>query len=109
MDPRYRCAPLRRDRVPGRNSAGSTKLETALGLWGGIAIATAVATALAFQFLGVISSSTSATLQAIGAGALIAMAAETMIPEAFHNGPRYSGMLAAGGFSSLLLIAALVR
>jgi zinc transporter, ZIP family len=80
-----------------------------LGLWGGIAIATAVATALAFQFLGVISSSASATLQAIGAGALITMAAETMIPEAFHNGPRYSGMLAAGGFSSLLLIAALVR
>jgi hypothetical protein len=37
------------------------------------------------------------------------MAAETLIPEAFHNGPRYSGVLAAGGFSGLLLIAALVR
>ena len=30
-----------------------------------------------------------AFVKAYGAGALIAMAAETMIPEAFHNGPRY--------------------
>jgi hypothetical protein len=26
------------------------------------------------------------------------MTAETMIPEAFHNGPRYSGVLAAAAF-----------
>ena len=42
-----------------------------------------------------------AMLKAFGAGALIAMAAETMIPEAFHNGPRYSGVLAASGFAAL--------
>lgn len=41
---------------------------------------------------------------AFGAGALIAMAAETLIPEAFHNGPRYSGVLAAGGFAALILL-----
>jgi hypothetical protein len=32
------------------------------------------------------------------------MAAETMIPEAFHNGPRFSGVLAASGFATLILL-----
>jgi len=50
-----------------------------------------------------------AILKAYGAGALIAMAAETMIPEAFHNGPRYSGVLAAAGFTALILLGKLVR
>jgi len=50
-----------------------------------------------------------AILKAYGAGALIAMAAETMIPEAFHNGPRYSGVLAAAGFGALILLGELAR
>ncbi len=44
-----------------------------------------------------------------GAGALIAMTAESMIPEAFHNGPRYSGVLAAAGFAALILLGELAR
>ena len=74
-----------------------------LRLWGAIALATAVTTALAFHFLTDLGAHTTAMLEAYGAGALIAMAAETMIPEAFHNGPRYSGVLAAAGFSALIL------
>ena len=50
-----------------------------------------------------------AILKAYGAGALIAMAAETMIPEAFHNRLRYSGVLAAAGFTALILLGKLVR
>ena len=50
-----------------------------------------------------------AILKAYGAGALIAMTAETMIPEAFHNGPRYSGVLAAAGFAALILLGELAR
>jgi zinc transporter ZupT len=48
-------------------------------------------------------------LQAFGAGALLAMTAETMIPEAFHNSPRFSGLLAAFGFGLLLLVDATTR
>jgi hypothetical protein len=44
-----------------------------------------------------------------GAGALIAMTAETMISEAFHNGPRYSGVLAAVGFAALILLGEVAR
>ena len=80
-----------------------------LSLWGGIAIGTAAATALAFYFLSDLGSSVTAILTAYGAGALIAMAAETMIPEAFHNGPRYSGVLAGAGFAALFLLGELVR
>jgi zinc transporter, ZIP family len=80
-----------------------------LSLWGGIALGTAVVTALAFYLLSDLGPNATAILKAYGAGALIAMAAETMIPEAFHNGPRYSGVLAAAGFAALILVGALAR
>jgi zinc transporter, ZIP family len=80
-----------------------------LSLWSGIALGTAAATALAFYFLSDLGPDATAILKAYGAGALIAMAAETMIPEAFHNGPRYSGVLAAAGFAALILFAELAR
>jgi hypothetical protein len=32
-----------------------------------------------------------------------------VIPEAFHNGPRFSGLLAAFGFGLLLLVDAAIR
>jgi len=80
-----------------------------VGLWGGIALGTAATTALAFNFLGNLGPNLTAIVLSYGAGALIAMAAETMIPEAFHNGPRYSGVLAAVGFAALILFSELVR
>jgi len=80
-----------------------------LSLWCGIALGTAVITALAFSLLGDIGPNATAIVMAYGAGALIAMAAETMIPEAFHNGPRYSGVLAAVGFAALILLSELVH
>ena len=80
-----------------------------LSLWSGIALGTAAATALAFYFLSDLGPHATAILKAYGAGALIAMAAETMIPEAFHNGPRYSGLLAAAGFAALILFGELAR
>ena len=78
-----------------------------LSLWSGVALGTAVTTALAFYLLTNLGPDTTAMLKAFGAGALIAMAAETMIPEAFHNGPRYSGVLAASGFAALILLGEL--
>jgi ZIP family zinc transporter len=80
-----------------------------LGLWSGITFGTAATTALAFYSLSDLGPDTTAILKAYGAGALIAMTAETMIPEAFHNGPRYSGVLAAAGFAALILLGELVR
>ena len=80
-----------------------------LSLWSGIALGTAVTTALAFYLLSDLAPGVTAMLKAFGSGALIAMAAETMIPEAFHNGPRYSGVLAASGFAGLILLSELAN
>jgi ZIP family zinc transporter len=80
-----------------------------LSLWSSIALVSAATTALAFFFLGDLGPDANALLKAYGAGALIAMAAETMIPEAFHNGPRYSGVLAASGFAALILAGELAK
>jgi len=80
-----------------------------LSLWGAITLGTAATTALAFYFLNDLGPNATAILKALGAGALIAMVAETLIPEAFHNGPRYSGVLAAAGFAALILVGELAR
>ncbi len=76
-------------------------------LWGMIALLSAITTAAAFSALGDIGNATSAGLMAYAAGSLIAMVTETMVPEAFHNGPRYSGVLAAAGFAALMMLAGL--
>ena len=78
-------------------------------LWGGIAIGAALAIAAGYVAFGSLGEAWPPRLQAFGAGALIAMTAETMIPEAFHNSPRFSGLLAAFGFGLLLLLDAMTR
>lgn len=75
-------------------------------LWSAIALGTALATAAGYAASGSLGQSGPPHLQAFGAGALLAMTAETMIPEAFHNSPRFSGFLAAIGFCVLLLVEA---
>jgi ZIP family zinc transporter len=87
----------------------SRSFSYVLSLWGVITLGTAASTALAYYFLNDLGPGATAILKALGAGALIAMAAETMIPEAFHNGPRYSGVLAATGFAGLILLGELAR
>ncbi len=87
----------------GMRRAGRSR-RYVLGLWSGIALGTALATALAFHLLGGVGTEWLALLRAFSAGLLIALAAETMIPEAFHDAPRYSGLLAALGFATLLVV-----
>ena len=78
-------------------------------LWSAIAIGAAAAIVAGYVGFGSLSQAWPPRLQAFGAGALLAMAAETMIPEAFHNSPRFSGLLAAFGFALLLLVDAAIR
>jgi ZIP family zinc transporter len=87
-------------------SRSSTYVMT---LWAGTTFVTAATTAVAFYFVRELGPHATAILKAYGAGALIAMTAETMIPEAFHNGPRYSGVLAAAGFAALILLGEVAR
>jgi ZIP family zinc transporter len=92
----------------GMRAAGRSR-RYVLGLWLGVTLSSASLTALAFGALDFVGAAAAGTLQAFAAGALLSMTAETLIPEAFHSGPRFSGLLAAAGFASIALLAELLR
>jgi len=100
--------PVALSSTAGMRAAGRSYLYIFL-LWGVIAIGAAFAIAAGYVGFGMFSQAWPARLQAFGAGALLAMTAETMIPEAFHNSPRFSGLLAALGFGLLLLVDGATR
>ena len=100
--------PVALSSTAGMRAAGRSYLYIVL-LWSAIAIGGAVAIAAGYVGFGSLSDAWPTRLQAFGAGALLAMTAETMIPEAFHNSPRFSGLLAAFGFGLLLLVDAAAR
>jgi ZIP family zinc transporter len=78
-------------------------------LWIAVAIGAAVSVAAGSVAFASLSGASPPRLQAFRAGALLAMIAETLIPEAFHNSPRFSGLLAAFGFGLLLLVDVMTR
>jgi zinc transporter, ZIP family len=92
----------------GMRTAGRSYRYIVL-VWGATAIGAAVAVAAGYALFGSLGESSPPRLQAFGAGALLATTAETMIPEAFHNSPRFSGFLAAIGFAVLLAVDAATR
>ena len=92
----------------GMRAAGRTYTYVFL-LWSAVAIGAAVSIAAGYVVFGSLSQAWPPRLQAFGAGALLAMIVETMIPEAFHNSPRFSGLLAAFGFGLLLLVDVTTR
>ena len=100
--------PVALSSTAGMRVAGRTYTYIFL-LWSVIAIGAAVAIVAGYVGVGSLSQAWPPRLQAFGAGALLAMAAETMIPEAFHNSPRFSGLLAAFGFGLLLVVDATTR
>jgi ZIP family zinc transporter len=92
----------------GMRVAGRRRAHIFL-VWIAIAIGSAVAIVGGYLGSGSLGPAWPPRLQAFGAGALLAMTAETMIPEAFHESPRFSGLLAAFGFGLLLVVDATTR
>ena len=100
--------PMALSSTAGMRAAGRSYRYIIL-LWSAIAIGAASAIATGYVGFGSLGQAWPPRLQAFGAGALLAMTAETMIPEAFHNSPRFSGLLAALGFGLLLVVDATTR
>jgi ZIP family zinc transporter len=100
--------PVALSSAAGMRAAGRSYAYILL-LWTAIAVGGAIAIATGYVGFGSLNAAWPSRLQAFGAGALLAMTAETMIPEAFHNSPRFSGLLAALGFCLLLLVDATTR
>lgn len=85
----------------GMRDAGRSR-RYVLWLWSGATLVTAAAAILGFAlFSG--AGLQRGWVEAFAAGALIALTVETMAPEAVHGHPAFAGLLAALGFSALLL------
>lgn len=68
------------------------------GVWTGIAVASGLAGLLGALLLEGASPQAIAVITAVAAGAILAMVADTMIPEAFERTHLYAGLIATLGF-----------
>ncbi|MCU1633219.1 MAG: family zinc transporter [Micrococcaceae bacterium] len=74
------------------------------GLWGGIALISGLAALAGYSLLAGASGVTVAFITAIAAGAILAMVADTMIPEAFERQHMFTGLIAALGFLTAFVV-----
>ena len=75
------------------------------GIWGGIAALSGVAALLGYVLLGRFPPAAVATMTAFAAGGVLAMLAETMIPEAFEKAQHFIGVITVAGFLTAFLLA----
>ncbi|MFD8499963.1 ZIP family metal transporter [Amycolatopsis sp. NPDC059657] len=74
------------------------------GVWIGIAVASGLASTLGYLGLRGASPATIALITAIAAGAILAMIADTMIPEAFERTQIFTGLITVLGFLTAFTI-----
>jgi ZIP family zinc transporter len=78
---------------------GGRSARYVFGVWIGIAVASGAAGLLGCLLLDGAAPETIAVITAIAAGAILAMVADTMIPEAFERTHLYAGLIATLGFT----------
>jgi zinc transporter, ZIP family len=76
-----------------------------IGLWAGVFLVSAAASALGYALLGGASDNLIAAIQAFAAGAILTMLADTMMPEAFEHGGSVVGLITVLGFSTAFLLS----
>ena len=74
------------------------------GVWGGIAVASALAALIGYIALDGVPPAVIAVITAVAAGAILAMLADTMIPEAFEEAHALTGLITAIGFLTALAV-----
>ncbi|MFF5185447.1 ZIP family metal transporter [Streptomyces sp. NPDC000345] len=84
------------------SSAGMKKAHRGaayvFGVWGAIAAASTVSAVLGYTVVGAFSPAVIAGVTAVAAGAILAMIADTMIPEAFEDTHLAMGLITVSGF-----------
>ncbi|MEV3935764.1 ZIP family zinc transporter [Glycomyces sp. NPDC049804] len=81
----------------GMRRAGRGRVYV-FGLWSAIALASCLASILGYSLLGDAPTSALAAITALAGGAILAMIADTMIPEAFDDAHLWTGLIAVLGF-----------
>ncbi|QIM22928.1 ZIP family zinc transporter [Phycicoccus sp. HDW14] len=92
--------------VAGMKASGRSA-RYVFGVWGGIAVASGLAGMLGVLLLQGASAALVAGITAVAAGAILAMVADTMIPEAFEKAHLLSGLVTTLGFAVAFTIGRL--
>jgi zinc transporter, ZIP family len=87
-----------------RAAAGSTR--SILALWTVVALVCALSAGLGYAVLDGASDEVIALLQAFAAGGVLTMLTDTMIPDAYRQGGRVTGLLTVLGFALAALLSA---
>ncbi|MFE1345929.1 ZIP family metal transporter [Streptomyces sp. NPDC058757] len=90
----------------GMRQAGRSK-GYVMGLWAAIALVSGLAALVGYTVLGGASETVMAAITAVAAGAILAMIADTMIPEAFENAHLLAGLTTVTGFLVAFALAQL--
>ncbi len=75
------------------------------GVWGGIALLSGLAALLGYGMFSHFSDEVIAATTAVAAGAILAMLADTMIPEAFAEAHDFAGLITVIGFLAAFVLS----
>ena len=90
----------------GMKRAGRSK-GYVFGVWGGIALVSAVASLLGYVVFQGVSPNLLAGTMAVAAGAILAMISDTMIPEAHDGSHNLTGLITVLGFLAAFVLSRL--
>lgn len=77
------------------------------GIWSAIALVSACASFLGYTVFSGFPAGVIAATEAVAAGAILAMVADTMIPEAFEEAHDYAGLITVAGFLAAFALSKL--
>lgn len=86
-------------KAEGKNPAG------VFGMWAAIALSSGAAAAIGYLAFAGVAPEGVAFVQAVAAGAILAMIVDTMVPEAFEGTHDFAGLIAVGGFLSAFALS----
>lgn len=88
----------------GMKNAGRSK-RYVFGLWGVIAALSAAASVFGYLVVGGLGTGWTGAITAFAAGGILAMLADTMVPEAFETVHENAGLVTAAGFLLAFLLS----
>jgi ZIP family zinc transporter len=75
------------------------------GVWAGIAVISSIAALIGYATVSHFAPEWIAAVTAFAAGAILAMLADTMIPEAFEEAHNFTGLITVIGFLSAFVLS----
>jgi ZIP family zinc transporter len=83
-------------------------LRRVLAMWAAVVVTSAISAAAGHELLATDDGTLTGIVQTFAAGALLAMIADTMVPEAYEVERMWTGGLVVSGFALSLVVAALL-